>query len=175
MGFVSDRCAILLYMLMVCVMSEPQMYSTCKDLSAKSQHVCKIMVSFFATIASLAVAVSGAAVEQRCCGPTVDLGYASYYGTRLEAGVDQYLGMRYARAPLGNLRFRAPQEPSQLCKPQDATKVSIASFHFILGTADFGTTVSPHLRRHKSNSRPRYRRRLSLCQHLYSQCRYSGF
>ncbi len=78
---------------------------------------------FLFQVISLAALASGAAVEKRSPGPTVDLGYASYRGTRLAAGVDQYLGMRYARAPLGKLRFRAPQKPARLCKPQDATKV----------------------------------------------------
>ncbi|KAF7557690.1 hypothetical protein G7Z17_g454 [Cylindrodendrum hubeiense] len=41
----------------------------------------------------------------------VDLGYAKYAGDSLAAGVDQFLGMRYARPPIGDLRFRAPQKP----------------------------------------------------------------
>lgn len=57
--------------------------------------------------------------------PTVDLGYATYRGIRLEdAGVDEYLGMRYAQAPLGNLRFRAPQDPLAETEIQNATTVS---------------------------------------------------
>lgn len=42
---------------------------------------------------------------------TVDLGYARYQGTSLEAGVDQWLGIQYGAPPLGDLRWRAPQEP----------------------------------------------------------------
>lgn len=61
-------------------------------------------------------------------GPTVDLGYATYRGIRLEdAGVDEYLGMRYAQAPLGNLRFRAPQDPLTETGISDATQVSLKS------------------------------------------------
>ena len=56
--------------------------------------------------------------------PVVNLGYASYQGTRLEAGVDQYLGMRYAKAPLGDLRFCAPEDPAQNCSLQSAASVS---------------------------------------------------
>lgn len=57
--------------------------------------------------------------------PTVDLGYATYRGIRLEeAGVDEYLGMRYAQAPLDDLRFRAPQDPLNETEIQDATSVS---------------------------------------------------
>ncbi|KAK5994188.1 Lipase 1 [Cladobotryum mycophilum] len=53
--------------------------------------------------------------------PVVDLGYAKYRGVGLKAGVDQFLGMRYAEAPLGDLRFRAPQDPT----PQDAIQDAI--------------------------------------------------
>jgi acetylcholinesterase len=44
--------------------------------------------------------------------PQVALDYATYQGLRDPvSGVDQYLGMRYAAAPLGDLRFRAPVDP----------------------------------------------------------------
>lgn len=55
--------------------------------------------------------------------PVIDLGYAKYRGVRLDAGVDQFLGMRFAQAPLGNLRFRAPQDPTQEKDIQDASQV----------------------------------------------------
>lgn len=67
---------------------------------------------------------------QNVTSPTVDLGYATYKGTRLEAGVDQYLGIRYAQPPVGDLRFRAPRDPLPESIPQDAKEVrnrSIAS------------------------------------------------
>ncbi|KAJ5558161.1 CAZyme family CE10 [Penicillium sp. DV-2018c] len=41
----------------------------------------------------------------------VDLGYSSYEGRTLSNGVTQWLGMRYAAPPVGNLRFAAPQDP----------------------------------------------------------------
>ena len=43
--------------------------------------------------------------------PLVNLSYASYKGTALSNGVTQWLGLRYAAPPLGNLRFRAPADP----------------------------------------------------------------
>ncbi|KAK5144433.1 hypothetical protein LTR04_001558 [Oleoguttula sp. CCFEE 6159] len=43
-------------------------------------------------------------------GTLVDLGYTQYQGVKLAAGVNQYLGLRYAAPPLGDLRFRAPAE-----------------------------------------------------------------
>lgn len=62
--------------------------------------------------------------------PTVDLGYATYRGIRLQdAGVDEYLGMRYAQAPVGNLRFRAPQDPLPETEIQNATSVSGKAIH----------------------------------------------
>ncbi|KUJ10568.1 triacylglycerol lipase-like protein [Mollisia scopiformis] len=41
----------------------------------------------------------------------VDLGYSTYQGANGASGVSQWLGIRYAAAPIGNLRFRAPQDP----------------------------------------------------------------
>ncbi|OBT46873.1 hypothetical protein VE00_01912 [Pseudogymnoascus sp. WSF 3629] len=52
--------------------------------------------------------------------PVVDLGYSQYEGTTLSSGVNQYLGMRFAAPPLGNLRFRAPQEPAATTGIQEA-------------------------------------------------------
>jgi hypothetical protein len=44
--------------------------------------------------------------------PTVvDLGYSQYQGTTLSSGVNQYLSIRFAAPPLGDLRFRAPAAP----------------------------------------------------------------
>ncbi|KAL2860999.1 putative carboxylesterase [Aspergillus lucknowensis] len=54
--------------------------------------------------------------------PVVDLGYARYKGNRVAAGVDEYLGMRYAAPPLGDLRFRGPREPSSTSALQDASQ-----------------------------------------------------
>ncbi|KAK7180473.1 carboxylesterase [Paraphaeosphaeria sporulosa] len=54
----------------------------------------------------------------------VDLGYAKYKGRSVGDGTTQWLGMRYAAPPLGELRFRAPVDPLP-SKPntiQDASK-----------------------------------------------------
>ncbi|GKT55100.1 carboxylic ester hydrolase [Colletotrichum tofieldiae] len=52
---------------------------------------------------------------------TVDLGYARYSGNVLPSGVNQFLGMRYAAPPIGNLRWRAPQDP----EPKEGTTDAI--------------------------------------------------
>lgn len=55
---------------------------------------------------------------------TADLGYSSYKGASVATGVAQWLGIRYAAAPVGNLRFRAPQDPPTDGKLYQATTVS---------------------------------------------------
>ncbi|KAJ5652924.1 hypothetical protein N7507_010350 [Penicillium longicatenatum] len=51
----------------------------------------------------------------------VDLGYSQYQGLSLYNGVDEFLGMRYAKAPVGELRFRAPQDPESTDEVLDAS------------------------------------------------------
>lgn len=53
----------------------------------------------------------------------IDLGYNRYQGVSLHNGVDQYLGMRYAKGPVKDLRFRAPQDPEFDSEVLDASKV----------------------------------------------------
>lgn len=57
----------------------------------------------------------------------IDLGYSKYQGTDLQNGVNQWLGIRYAAAPIGDLRFTAPQDPAPKNTVQTATKVCFAS------------------------------------------------
>ncbi|KAJ5281976.1 hypothetical protein N7478_007348 [Penicillium angulare] len=51
----------------------------------------------------------------------VDLGYSQYQGLSLHNGIDEFLGMRYARSPVDKFRFRAPQDPVETNAVQDAT------------------------------------------------------
>jgi len=55
--------------------------------------------------------------------PLVSLKYASYRGVPLANGITQWLGIRYAAAPLGPLRFAAPQDPPLFDDIQPADKV----------------------------------------------------
>lgn len=56
--------------------------------------------------------------------PLVTLDYTSYAGTTLPNGISQWLGIRYAAPPLGNLRFSAPQDPVANSTIQIADHVS---------------------------------------------------
>lgn len=56
---------------------------------------------------------------------TVDLGYTAYAGDALPNGLTQWLGMRYAAAPLDDLRFMPPQDPPSHDSPQPADKVGL--------------------------------------------------
>ena len=53
---------------------------------------------------------------------TIDLGYARYEGLSLQAGVNQWLGIQFAAPPLGDLRWRAPQDPAVNRTLQQATE-----------------------------------------------------
>ncbi|KAH0282788.1 triacylglycerol lipase [Aureobasidium namibiae CBS 147.97] len=45
--------------------------------------------------------------------PLVDVSYSKYQGVPLANGITEWLGMRYAAPPVGNLRFAAPVDPVQ--------------------------------------------------------------
>lgn len=59
----------------------------------------------------------------------VDVGYTQYKGIRTPNGIDKWFGMRYAAPPLGDLRFRAPQDPLPASK-QTAFEVSLPPLLF---------------------------------------------
>ena len=43
--------------------------------------------------------------------PLVDVSYSKYQGVALENGITQWMGVRYAAPPVGDLRFAAPCDP----------------------------------------------------------------
>ena len=57
-------------------------------------------------LGAILAGVGGQAVD-----PLVDVGNTKYLGTALPNGISQWLGIRYAAPPLGDLRFRAPVDP----------------------------------------------------------------
>lgn len=59
----------------------------------------------------------------------VDLGYASYEGRTLSNGITQWLGMRYAAPPVGDLRFAAPKDPLAVKGIQQANEACISTAH----------------------------------------------
>lgn len=59
--------------------------------------------------------------------PIIDLGYSKYRGKALGDGTSHWLGMRYAAAPVGQLRFAAPQNPEHNTTIQAADMVSLSS------------------------------------------------
>jgi len=63
--------------------------------------------------------------SQSPIGTTVDLEYATYQGSANGLNVNQFLGIRYAAPPLGNLRFRAPQNPLNETSTIKADAVSL--------------------------------------------------
>ncbi|KAF8144537.1 Alpha/Beta hydrolase protein [Mycena galopus ATCC 62051] len=74
--------------------------------------------------------------------PIIDLGYASYQGTVSAANVSHFLGIRYAAAPLGDLRFRAPQPPESICGLQQASSVPARCFQAWFGSSSINPLES---------------------------------
>lgn len=85
----------------------------------------KMRHHFLAPTLLLTVGTSAVPASPRTESPIINLGYAKYNGLRNETyGVDKYLGMRYAQAPLKELRFRAPRDPKPVDGIQTAKEVS---------------------------------------------------
>ena len=57
--------------------------------------------------------------------PVVDLGYSKYQGNTGKDGVIQWLGIRYAAPPIGDLRFAPPKDPLEHGGIQKALKVRL--------------------------------------------------
>lgn len=82
------------------------------DIGRFTTRLSVIMAKFFAICTLLSLASAST---------VVDLGYARYEG-HTHSGVTQWLGMRFAAPPVGDLRFAAPQDPLSIEGIQQATK-----------------------------------------------------
>ncbi|KAF7335501.1 Carboxylic ester hydrolase [Mycena venus] len=68
--------------------------------------------------------------------PVVDLGYSQYQGSvNATTKIATFLGIRFAAAPLGDLRFRAPQAPENITGVQEATTQPNQCFQAGSGTS----------------------------------------
>ncbi|KJX94835.1 triacylglycerol lipase like protein [Zymoseptoria brevis] len=66
------------------------------------------------------LAIAAILTGAQAVAPLVHLGYSSYEGRSLSNGITQWLGLRYAAPPVGDLRFAAPQNPLPAEGVQDA-------------------------------------------------------
>lgn len=71
----------------------------------------------------LAAAASTLLAAVAAVDTTVDLGYSRYKGIAQANGVSQWLGIRFAAPPVGDLRFAPPQDPKHTTGVQPADKV----------------------------------------------------
>ena len=83
-----------------------------------------LVSTIIAILSGLAVSplAQASPLDKRWPAPQVDLGYSSYRGAYNETtGISSFKGIRYAAAPVGDLRWKAPQPPTQLEGVLDAT------------------------------------------------------
>ncbi|KAK8223912.1 Alpha/Beta hydrolase protein [Phyllosticta capitalensis] len=71
---------------------------------------------------SLAAALTLSLSTVHAVDPQVPLNYSTYEGTPYSNGVSEWLGIRFAAPPTGNLRFAAPQDPPVVGGVQAANK-----------------------------------------------------
>ncbi|ORY61343.1 Alpha/Beta hydrolase protein [Pseudomassariella vexata] len=69
-----------------------------------------------------ALLIFAAARRASAVDSLVDLGYTQLQGTPEEIGVTQWLGVRFAAAPVGDLRFAAPIDPPATTEVVQATE-----------------------------------------------------
>ncbi|KAJ6560580.1 Alpha/Beta hydrolase protein [Mycena vulgaris] len=95
------------------------------------------MVSqYFLQSTAVCVAILFAAVEATTTSPIINLGYARYQGAvDTSSHVTTFLGIRYAAAPINDLRFRAPQRPPQVTGVQQATTQPNQCFQSPIGNS----------------------------------------
>lgn len=76
----------------------------------------------------LSALLAGAPAPAQAVDQTVSLDYSTYIGTAQSGtGVTEWLGIRYAAPPLGDLRFARPQDPAVVETPQPANQVCLSA------------------------------------------------
>lgn len=76
--------------------------------------------------AAVLALLAGAPQLAQAVGVTVSLDYSTYIGTAQSGtGVTEWLGIRYAAPPLGDLRFVRAQDPPVVSTPQPANQVCL--------------------------------------------------
>lgn len=92
------------------------------NLKTSNEHSMAIRMALILIAGLLGGLLSAAPAMPR--SGILDLGYSRYQGISLHNGVDEFLGMRYAKPPLKDLRWRAPEDPEHTGNNTiDATKV----------------------------------------------------
>ena len=84
-----------------------------------------ITMSVLASFVLATISIFQAVALPTTNGPRVDLGYATYEGTALSNGINQFLGMRFAAPPTGDLPFRLPEYPLKETGIVSADNVSL--------------------------------------------------
>lgn len=77
------------------------------------------------TMLALLIALLTIFPRARAVKTLVELDYAKYQGVELSSGINQWLGIRYAAPPVGDLRFANPKDPQKEDTIQAADEVSL--------------------------------------------------
>ncbi|KAF2167133.1 hypothetical protein M409DRAFT_54332 [Zasmidium cellare ATCC 36951] len=83
------------------------------------------MARFMVLISVLGLAnlsLTASLTSPRSLQPLVALDYAAYQGIAANNGITHFYGMRYAAAPVGQLRWRPPQDPPAIAGTQSAAE-----------------------------------------------------
>jgi carboxylesterase type B len=79
------------------------------------------MLTMHRTFVTLLIGLCSHTVQ--AVSPIVDVGYTKYEGSPGTNGITQWLGIRFAAPPLGDLRYAAPADPLKNDTTQLADKV----------------------------------------------------
>ena len=85
--------------------------------------------------------------HQRALPGMVDLGYSKYQGRAVGGGISQWLGIRYAAPPVGDLRFAAPRSPSINDTIQQADQVRQKMRRSRVPSSNIGNAARPSMPR----------------------------